>query len=117
MEDMEEITLDMAFRILNTAEDHVKKITIIPSSIAVVDRGGHLIAAYKMDGNYRRATIEVAINKARTAAIFAMPTKIFNWVVHPLGPANSLENAIQHQPQAAAIDGGGYRSRMKLVTM
>lgn len=45
--------------------------------IAVVDDGGHLVYLQRMDGT-QTGSIDVAIGKARTAAAFRRPTKVFD---------------------------------------
>ena len=45
-------------------------------AIAVVDTGGHLVYFEKMD-NTQTGSVDVAIEKARSAALFRRPTKIF----------------------------------------
>jgi uncharacterized protein GlcG (DUF336 family) len=44
--------------------------------IAVVDDGGHLIALHRLDDT-QVASVEVGVGKARTAAIFRRPSKVF----------------------------------------
>lgn len=44
--------------------------------IAVVDDGGHLLLLERLDDT-QVASVEVAIGKARTAAIFRRPSKVF----------------------------------------
>lgn len=44
--------------------------------IAIVDAGGHLVYLQKMDG-VQLASIEVAQKKARAAALYRRPTKVF----------------------------------------
>ena len=44
--------------------------------IAVVDDGGHLILLSRLDDT-QVASVEVGIGKARTAAIFRRPSKVF----------------------------------------
>ena len=44
-----------------------------PECIAVVDDGGHLIVFMRMDGAYAQST-DTAIAKARTSAIYRVPT-------------------------------------------
>src|SRR5882672_5831004 len=44
--------------------------------IAVVDDGGHLVYLQRVDGT-QTGSIEVAIQKARTAQAFKRPTKVF----------------------------------------
>ena len=47
---------------------------------AVVDTGGHLVYFEKMDGT-QTGSVAVAINKARSAALFMRPTKAFQDVL------------------------------------
>lgn len=44
--------------------------------IAVVDDGGHLLYLQRMDGT-QTGSVQVAIDKARTAQSFKRPTKVF----------------------------------------
>jgi glc operon protein GlcG len=46
-------------------------------AIAIVDTGGHLVYFEKMQ-NTQIGSIDLAIAKARTAALFRVPTKVFN---------------------------------------
>ena len=48
--------------------------------IAIVDDGGHLFYLERMDG-VQTGSIEVAIRKAKTAAAFKRPTKLFEEAV------------------------------------
>jgi uncharacterized protein GlcG (DUF336 family) len=50
-------------------------------AIAVVDAGGHLVALLRLDGSFPAAP-EVAIGKARTAALFRKPTRMFEELVN-----------------------------------
>ena len=45
-------------------------------AIAIVDTGGHLVYFEKMD-NTQTGSVNVAIDKARSAALFRRPTKVF----------------------------------------
>jgi len=45
-------------------------------AFAVVDTGGHLVYFEKMDGT-QTGSVDVAIDKARSAALFRRPTKVF----------------------------------------
>src|SRR5688572_5781195 len=45
-------------------------------SIAVVDDGGNLLAVERLDQTFA-ASANIAIGKARTAALFKKPTKVF----------------------------------------
>ena len=45
-------------------------------AIAIVDTGGHLVYFEKMD-NTQTGSVDVAVEKARSAALFRRPTKVF----------------------------------------
>tara|TARA_Y100000780_G_scaffold230119_1_gene251473 strand:+ start:1432 stop:1839 length:408 start_codon:yes stop_codon:yes gene_type:complete len=51
-----------------------------PVSIAVVDAGGHLLAFRRMPGA-TRSSVQIAIDKARCAALTARPTSFFEGMV------------------------------------
>lgn len=69
------LTLNAAKKIAEAAEAEAIKrgATVV---IAVVDDGGHLILLERLDDT-QVASVEVAIGKARTAAIFRRPSKVF----------------------------------------
>src|SRR5215471_8807890 len=69
------LTLGMAKKLVAAAEAEAKKrgATVV---IAVVDDGGQLILLERLDDT-QVASVEVAIGKARTAAIFRRPSKEF----------------------------------------
>ena len=69
------LTLGLAKRLVAAAEAEAKKLgaTVV---IAVVDDGGQLILLERLDDT-QVASVEVAIGKARTAAIFRRPSKVF----------------------------------------
>lgn len=69
------LTLDAAKKIAGAAEAEAKKrgATVV---IAVVDDGGHLLLLERLDDT-QVASVEVGIGKARTAAIFRRPSKVF----------------------------------------
>ena len=45
-------------------------------AVAVVDTGGYLVYFEKMDGT-QTGSVDVSIEKARSAALFRRPTKVF----------------------------------------
>jgi uncharacterized protein GlcG (DUF336 family) len=45
-------------------------------AIAIVDPGGHLVYFEKMDGT-QTGSVDIAVDKARSAALFRRPTKVF----------------------------------------
>lgn len=69
------LTLAATKKIVAAAEAEAVKrgATVV---IAVVDDGGHLILLQRLDDT-QVASVEVAIGKARTAAIFRRPSKVF----------------------------------------
>lgn len=69
------LTLEAAKKITEAAEAEAMKrgATVV---IAVVDDGGNLILLERLN-NTQVASVDVAIGKARTAAIFRRPSKVF----------------------------------------
>ena len=69
------LTLDAAKKIAAVAQGEAEKLgsTVV---IAIVDEGGHLILLERLDDT-QVASVEVGIGKARTAAIFRRPSKVF----------------------------------------
>lgn len=63
-----EFSLDLALKIMRTAETRAREIET-PMSTAVVDSGGHLIALHRMDGA-DWITPEIALGKVYTTAAF-----------------------------------------------
>jgi glc operon protein GlcG len=68
------LTLDGARRVLATSVDYARTHAAPGASIAVVDAGGHLLAFERLDGSFP-ASAPVAIEKARTAALFRFESK------------------------------------------
>ncbi len=69
------LTLEAAKKIAAAAEAEAKK-RKARVVIVVVDDGGHLILLERLDDT-QVASVEVGIGKARTAAIFRRPSKVF----------------------------------------
>lgn len=69
------LPLEVAKKIAEAAETEARKrgSTVV---IAVVDDAGHLLLLHRLDDT-QVASVEVAIGKARTAAIFRRPSKVF----------------------------------------
>jgi len=69
------LTLGVAKKLVAAAEAEARKrgATVV---IAVVDDGGQLLLLERLDDT-QVASVEVAIGKARTAAIFRRPSKVF----------------------------------------
>ena len=73
--DKKVLTLDGAKKIAAAAEAEARK-NNWNVVIAIVDDGGHLLYLQRIDGT-QTGSIEVAIQKARTAQAFKRPTKVF----------------------------------------
>jgi glc operon protein GlcG len=69
------LTLDAAKKIAAVAQSEAEKrgSTVV---IVIVDDGGHLLLLERLDDT-QVASVEVGIGKARTAAIFRRPSKVF----------------------------------------
>src|SRR6202161_698008 len=69
------ISLDRAEAVIHAAVAEAKKRNW-KMNVAVTDSGGHLVAFQRMDGAML-ASIQIAEHKARAAATFRRPTKVF----------------------------------------
>src|SRR6266566_2435723 len=92
------LTLEAAKKIAAAAEAEAKKrgATVV---IAVVDDGGYLLVLERLDDT-QVASVDVGIAKARTAAIFRRPSKVFEDQVRE-GRVAALA-----LPGAVALQGG-----------
>jgi glc operon protein GlcG len=70
------IGLTDAKKVAEAAVAEVAKVGSAPDAIAIVDHGGFLIYFGRMD-NTQLGSVEIAIEKARTAALFRRPSKAF----------------------------------------
>jgi glc operon protein GlcG len=75
-----ELTLEGAKQVIEAAANDSKKHGIAVT-IAVVDAGGHLIAAQRLDGA-GPAGATISIGKARTAAVFRRPTRVLEEMIN-----------------------------------
>lgn len=69
-----ELTLEGAKEIMAKATEYAKANNAPGSAIAIVDAGGNLILLERLNGTFPIAA-EVSHGKARTAALFKMPSK------------------------------------------
>jgi glc operon protein GlcG len=69
------VTLDQAKKAVEAAEAEAKKNGWL-LAIAVVSNGGYLVHFSKMD-NTQFASVQIALHKAKAAATFRRPTKVF----------------------------------------
>jgi len=72
----ESLDLTDARRAISLAVAEATRLNAPGGSIAVVDAGGHLVALERLDNSFP-ASASVAIDKARTSAIFRKPTRDF----------------------------------------
>lgn len=81
---MVKLTLDMAKRLVEAAEQKSRQMGLA-SNIAIVDDGGNLILFHRMD-KARIAGIEISKNKAWTSVSMQMPTANLAQSALPGGP-------------------------------
>jgi glc operon protein GlcG len=72
----EAISLEQAKKVLAAAEAEAKK-NNWPVAISIVDGSGFLVAFQRLD-NTQLGSVEVSLEKAKTAALFRRPTKVFD---------------------------------------
>jgi glc operon protein GlcG len=92
------LTLDDAKRIADAAEERARQ-NNWNVVITIVDGGGHLILLRRIDG-VQTASIDIAIQKARTAVFYKRSTKIFQ------DRLSAGENAILSLPDMMPFEGG-----------
>lgn len=80
------LTIDGAKRVIAAAVAYAKKNNAPGGVIAVVDDGGNLMALERLDGTFA-AGANISIGKARTAALFKRPTKVFEDIIKNGRPA------------------------------
>jgi uncharacterized protein GlcG (DUF336 family) len=101
------ITLEQAMKAGNAALAEAKKLNVL-EGIAVVDTAGRLVYFIKMD-NTRAIAVELAQHKARTAAMFKVPSKAYEDRVASGGPgiaALSLDDVIAASGGIPILVGG-----------
>lgn len=76
-----DLDLASARQALDAAERHAAQLGAPGGAIAVVDAGGHPVALGRLDGSFPAAA-DVAFGKARTAALFRKPTRMFEDIVN-----------------------------------
>jgi uncharacterized protein GlcG (DUF336 family) len=93
------IARDAAAHLLDAARAACRDIGI-EATIAITDAGGHLKALDRSDGA-AFLTVEVAIDKAWTAASFGLGTHVWNGIVRDPAVAQ-----LAHRPRLVAVGGG-----------
>jgi uncharacterized protein GlcG (DUF336 family) len=94
------ITVDVAKKVATAAIAEARK-NNFTMAIAIVDTNGFLVYFEKMD-NTQNGSVNIAIDKARSAALFKRPTKAFQDVV--AGGGDGLR--ILALQGAVPVDGG-----------
>lgn len=74
------LTLEGAKKVIATAVAEAKRLNAPGAVIAVVDDGGNLMALERLDNTFP-AGATISIGKARTAALFKKPTKVFEDII------------------------------------
>ena len=87
------VTYDQAEKMIDAAIAKAKE-TGVPSCVAVVDSGANLKAFRRMDDAWV-GSIDVAIKKAKTACLFAMPSGDLGKLSQPGKPLYSIEHSNQ----------------------
>ena len=78
--DKKTLTIDGAKKVIAASVAFAKKNSAPSGVIAVVDDGGNLMALERLDGTFA-AGANISIGKARTAALFKRPTKVFEDII------------------------------------
>ncbi|WP_203362870.1 heme-binding protein [Bacillus sp. REN10] len=99
------ISRNLATRMIEAAVDKAKELGI-SVNVAVVDNGGHLIAFTRMD-HAPLLSVDIAQNKAYTAAAFGLPTHEWYELIKD---EPSLKTGIVHTDRLTVF-GGGYPIR------
>lgn len=79
--DKKGLTLEGARKVIAAAQAEAKSKNAPGGVIAVVDDGGNLMALERLDNTFA-AGANISIGKARTAALFKKPTKVFEDIVN-----------------------------------
>jgi glc operon protein GlcG len=74
--DKKVLTLDGAKNVIAAAFAEAQRLNAPGGVIAVVDDGGNLVALERLDNTFAAGS-NISIGKARTAALFKKPTKVF----------------------------------------
>ena len=70
------LTLEGARTIIAGAAAEARRVNAPGGAIAIVDEGGHILVVERWNNTFPAAS-QVSIGKARTAALFRKPTKVF----------------------------------------
>lgn len=106
------IGTDVARRLVSAALDHARS-RGVRISVAVVDRGGALLATLR-DGRASLHSAAIAMDKAYTAVSFGAPTGTLGRLLHDMGPV--VFHGLAERPRMAAF-GGGFPIRLEGETV
>ena len=95
-----EVNLEQARAVIAAGQVEARK-NNWPVAIAVVDNHGFLVAYEKLD-NTQTASVQVAIDKAASAAIYRRPTKVFQDALAAAGAGTRVLNL----RAASTVEGG-----------
>jgi glc operon protein GlcG len=93
------LTLDGARAVIDAVKAEACARRAPGGVVAVVDEGGNLVALERLDGTFP-AGAQIAIGKARTAALFRKPTRVFEEIV------NKGRTAMVALPDFTPLQGG-----------
>jgi uncharacterized protein GlcG (DUF336 family) len=96
------ISWDAAAKAVRAAVAHAAKLDIL-INVAVVDAGGNLAAFLRMPGSFLHS-IDIAIDKAYTAASFGLPTS--QWHAALQTHSDAVREGIVRRPRFVAFGGG-----------
>ncbi|GAA2007825.1 heme-binding protein [Catenulispora subtropica] len=86
---MSTLNLETASRVLTAGQEAAAGIGVA-MNIAVVDTAGNLVAFSRMDGAWLGST-DAALKKAKTSALFPMPSSALGELSQPGGPIYGIE--------------------------
>jgi uncharacterized protein GlcG (DUF336 family)/uncharacterized protein YjlB len=78
--DKKSLNLEGARQVIAAAKAEAARLKAPGGVIAVVDDGGNLMALERLDGTFS-AGANISIGKARTAALFKKPTRVFEEII------------------------------------
>jgi uncharacterized protein GlcG (DUF336 family) len=96
------VSLDDARRTIAAGEAKAREIGQ-PMNIAVVDNGGNLVAFEHMDGAWK-GSVDIAMDKAFTSAMFVLPTKGLAEKAQPGEPFYGIQ--VSNQGRVMIFPGG-----------
>jgi uncharacterized protein GlcG (DUF336 family) len=83
------LNLETATRLITAGQQAAREIGVA-MNIAVVDTAGNLVAFQRMDGAWL-GSLDVALRKAKTSALFPLPSAVLGEMSQPGGPIYGIE--------------------------